>query len=169
MSRNPVVFAKDNTPYGDAPQELLQDPSRTICEIPGYSDVRRENELAAARGERTRPLPYRFHIARATRIDNSADRRDIAAKENDGYRVLQWDEAKKYGIDLSNTAFIRAPDGTCRYLDGVLMVTDAKHAAANYARQRAATNRAVEGLTATRTDASGKHVLTATETTVEAK
>ena len=52
--------------------------------------------------------------------------------------MLTWEEAKKCGYDMTDTAANKGPDGTVRMGDLVLMVTDARTAATHYQRNREA-------------------------------
>lgn len=152
----PMITVEDN-PFGAFPEEMLNGAAGDIFELPGYSDKRREQELARRAGKRVEPLPRRFQFARATTNAGAADLRKVAARTRLGYRTVKYEEAESLGIRLENehgdpiTAFTKGPDGTVRLNESVLMVCDREHAAANYARQkRDAARQQLESFTSTK-------------------
>lgn len=132
-----IIEVEDRSPFGDETdtgQHVTDE--RDALFIPGYSDRRREFEMAVARGERPATLPWRFQWVRGQAASGDADGRKVAEWKAKGYIPVAWDDAAKYGINLKDSAAVRGVDGSVRLGDVVLMAAPAKIAAAHYYRQR---------------------------------
>lgn len=141
MTRKPVVTAVDN-PFGTFSEEMMNGDGSAEAspfEIKGYSDVRRARERDIAEGRKPRTINNgRFYLARAVNSKDAPDNRKVAQRKAQGYTVVQWEEAKKLGIDLSDSAFQKGADGTVRMSEYVLMHCSAEKAAVNLHRVRKA-------------------------------
>ena len=116
--------------WGDFDETTMNDPSASHFDLPGYSDKRREAELARSRNEAPAPLKHRFHFVRDTKGQSR-----VAEFKQDKYRPVKWEDAKDLGIDLSRAPGCeRRPDGLVGNGDTLLMVINAKDAAANLHR-----------------------------------
>lgn len=138
MARKSYVAVEDRNPFGeDFDEALLNDPSIDSTYIEGYSDVRRNRELALRDGETAPPLKHRLQWARAKTFDGQHldGRRMMHWQTKNGYRPLPYDEAVKLGYDVrTNPAITKGEDGLA-YLDSrVLVFTDGKRAATNLKR-----------------------------------
>lgn len=136
--KKPVVTARERSPYGDiTPEELanLTGQGRDRWYIDGYSDKRTQRELDIREGRKASSLTHRFHLVPVTGIDGKSLAKGVSEKRQQGYRPVMATDLKGLGISLDNGAYEVMPDGTIRNGDCILMVTDAKHAAANYIAQ----------------------------------
>ena len=132
-----VVEVRERSPWGESVDDSVgSDPGRTSTFVGGYSDKRTEFERETAAGNNPRPLQHRLHWARAERPNGEADGRRIAYWKAKGYRKPTWEEAAAAGYDLASSAAIRAPDGSIRLGDTVLMWAPAATAAAHRKRIR---------------------------------
>lgn len=132
-----VIEVEDRNPFGEeVDTSHLTNEERDALYIEGYSDKRREFELAVARGEHPDPLQWRLHWVRGQAITGDADGRKVAEWKAKGYIPVMWEDAEKYGINLQDSAAVKGPDGSVRLGDVVLMAAPAKVAAAHYRRQR---------------------------------
>ena len=123
--------------YGDVPSEVVEDPTRSMFDLPGYSEKRIAIDIARSKGEPITALTHRFHCVR-----HLGEQKRTAEFRANGYIPVDWDTAQgKYGVDVSMMpAAERAPDGTTLVGDLLLMVCDAEHAAAAAYRQEVNTN-----------------------------
>lgn len=137
--RKPVVTATERSPFGDLTPEEVQKMSaagRDRWFIEGYSDKRIQRELDARAGKKVSPLTHRFHLVPVQTVDGRNIAKGVADKRQEGYRPVTKEDIKALGINIENGAYEIAPDGTVRNGDSMLMVTDSKHAAANYIAQQ---------------------------------
>lgn len=137
--RKPVVTARERSPFGDlTPEEVakLAGSGRDRWFIEGYSDKRTQRELDIKQGKPTAALSHRFHLVPITSVDGRNIAKGVSDKRQEGYRPVKAEDLKGLGISIENGAYEVAPDGTIRNGDSMLMVTDAKHAAANYIAQQ---------------------------------
>ena len=129
------IAVEDRNPYGDDVDEsLLNDPGKDSTYIEGYSDVRRNRELAIRDGTPSTPLKHRLQWARARSFDGTRNdgRRVMHWQSRKGYAPLAYDEALKLGYRVDkNPAIQRGPDGMCYLGEQMLMVADARTAATN--------------------------------------
>jgi len=139
MAKPPAVIVTEN-PFGDFPEEQMRgNQSIDRFYLAGYSDVRKERELAVRDGKRPAPLSHRFQYVSVQRPDGSANRNKEAEFRSRGYRPVQYDELGALGIDAVASTCERAADGTVRVASQLLMVADAAVAARDFQRQRDAT------------------------------
>ena len=137
--RKPIVTARERSPYGDlTPEEVakMAGSGRDRWYIEGYSDKRLKRELDQRDGKPTTALSHRFHLVPVTSVDGRNIAKGVSDKRQEGYRPVTKADLAGLGIRLDNGAYEIAPDGTVRNGDSMLMVTDAKHAAANYILQQ---------------------------------
>ena len=130
----PFIAATPASVFGEVPTEVVDDPNTSMLDLPGYSDKRREFELAVRKGTPATPVSHRFHCVRW-----KGDQSRTAEFRANGYRTVKWDECvdadgksieNTFGIDLTRMpAAERAPDGTTLCGDLQLMVIDAAGAA----------------------------------------
>jgi hypothetical protein len=92
-------------------------------------------------------LPYRFQYVRTTQTSGTPDNTKPAEFATMRYLPVMYDEAHKFGIDAKKSGFNRAPDGTCRVANQMLMVTAAKIAAVHASAQRERTRALTEAAT----------------------
>lgn len=128
----------DATEIGQGPTGAQGD----LTYIPGWSEMRREHDLAKSRGETPPPLPVNPRWVRRTRMDGKPDNARQISVGNQGYMpviasdVLDEDGKAKYewitGMPPGSSIL---PDGTIGNADWVLMVADQKTAARNAARK----------------------------------
>jgi len=144
--REPIVRVAD-TPWGDLPNvEDVESPDTSIFALPGYSDERTIQELERAAGERPKSLPYRFQFVRVQRVNGQDDNTKIAEYAAKGYRVVQFDEASSFGLNLraedgtALAAATRGTDGTVRVGDQLLMVAPAARVVQHASLLREATD-----------------------------
>ena len=131
----PIITVREVSPFGDiTPEDVskLAGVGQDRYFLPGYSDKRRDRELAIRKGETAPGLKHRFHLVPVAHIDGRPIAKGVADKRQEGYRPVKADECKALGVDITNTSFHVATDGTVMNGDSLLMVTDARHAAANY-------------------------------------
>ena len=136
--RKQVIQARERSPFGDiTPDEVekLAGVGRDRFFIPGYSDKRIKRELDLRDGKPAASLSHRFHLVPVQTIDGRPIAKGVADLQQQGYRPVKLADAKGLGIDVSGTAYIPNADGVLMNGDSMLMVTDAKHAAANYIAQ----------------------------------
>lgn len=136
----PAIIAEELSPWGNDVDMSFTETAHDYFHIEGYSDKRRERELAVRRGEHPDPLPYRFQYVSVVNPMGGHGRSGRKAGEFQakGYVPVLFDEAQsKYGIDPSRSGFSKAPDGTCIVGDTqMLMVAPARVAAAHAKAQR---------------------------------
>lgn len=143
-----IITARERNPFGELdPDDMKQNAmqGKDAYFIPGYSDKRMERELAirdyqmGKSREYPAPLPYRFQIVGTMNLKGQADSRGATEFRRQGYRPVKWEEAKTLGIDLTNSSYRRAQDGTVSLNgEGMLMVCDAKQARINFEMQERA-------------------------------
>ena len=132
----PALIAEEIGMWGEVPADLpVHGPSLDPFYIKGYSDKRKEFEQAAARGDRPAPLPYRFQYVPTAKTSGIPDNQKTAEYTAKGYTPMLYDDAVKYGIDPKESGFVRAPDGTCRVANQLLMVAP-RQVAARLAKQQ---------------------------------
>ena len=142
----PKIQAREVSMWGDMTEEEMQNPSIDQFDLKGYSDKRREFEEAVKRGERPKPLPFRFQYTSVMRSSGAPDGRKQAARAAKGYKVVKWDEAENYGIQLEDAsgdpvgAARRGDDGNVYVGSQMLMVAPREVAAREAARINQATN-----------------------------
>lgn len=147
-NKGPFVRVRPSTPFGDAPQELLDKPDASVFDLGEYTARKRDLELARARGTQVGDmhpedvLPYRFHYVRVANQSSGMGSRVGEFSTLMGYRPVKWEDADQYGIQVDETlGHQKGPDGTVRVGDTMLMVCDAEQAAANYIKQERETQR----------------------------
>lgn len=88
------VEVKERSIFGEFTEDALQNPGRDIFFLPGYSDKRRDWELAwrdyqTGKGPKPRPLPGRFQFVSYKERLTGADRSDkVPQFVADGYRPV---------------------------------------------------------------------------------
>lgn len=136
----PRVTVRPRSPFGEIPDDVIDDPQVSVFDLPGYSDRRRDLELARATNQDVNGvspndiLSHRFQWVRCEHGgSNTASR--VAEWLAKGYKVVSWDDAASYGVKVDSVlGHSKDPDGNVRIGDTVLMVTDAQHAAMHLAR-----------------------------------
>jgi hypothetical protein len=138
MAKIPVVIEVDEpSPFGEeVDPELTENPERDYFYIKGYSDLRQARDLAIARGETPKPLPFRLQAVRAQTARGAPDGQKVAEWKARGYRVLTYETARELGLDLDDSAAQRGESDSVTIGDSVIMVADAKTAATHYRRNR---------------------------------
>lgn len=138
-------------PFGDVSEEQAQ--GKALADqfyLHGYSDKRHERDLDMRAGEKPKPLTHRFQFVS---VEDRAGR-PVGEKQLEyrrlGYRPVQYDELKNFGIDPERSAAVKhKADGTVRVGSQMLMVVDAGTAAYHFQHQREETElqrkRFVEG------------------------
>jgi hypothetical protein len=135
----PIVRTGILTEFGMVTDEkdLFNDPtgaSGDLTYVPGFSDMRREHDLAKARGETPTPLPVNLRWVRRTRLTGQPDNTRLIQVGNQGYKPVSAEQVgKEAWIKAMPPGSDKLPDGTVGNLDWVLMVTDGKRAAKNAA------------------------------------
>ena len=124
-----AIFANERSVFGDFDEKTLQDPGRSIYELDGYSDKRRNAELERRAGRQADPIPHRFQYLPSQRPNGQPDRRKIAEYLAKGYKMVKYDEAGDYGIDLSTSAAVKDVDGNVLVGSDLLFVAPASVAA----------------------------------------
>ena len=135
--RAQIIEVEDRNPFGDenVSEEAMQNiDQRDIFYIPGYSDKRTQYEKMTADGYAPKALPFRLQFVRAQTAAGAADGSKLAEWKSKGYKVLSWDEAKKLGLEVDDTACHKAEDGSIMNGDSLLMIADKSTAATNYAQ-----------------------------------
>ena len=106
MANKPYIEAREASPFGEAHDySPLANPTKDVYELPGYSDKRREREIAVAKGEHPGPLPFRVQLVPTARVTGKPDRRKEQEYRNLGYKPMTEEDAKTLGIDLTNSAY----------------------------------------------------------------
>lgn len=140
MARKPIVTARPVSLFGDVSEEEMNGdptvPDRFF--IKGYSDRRREfdaamKEYEAGRGPRPKAMDFRLQCVRVFNAKDGHDKTKAAAWMAKGYRYLQYEEARKHGLDIERSAFEKGADGSARMGEYVVMIADQKAAARNLA------------------------------------
>lgn len=136
----PRVTVQPRSMFGDIPEDVIQNPHVSVFDLPGYSDRRRDLELARARDEEvngvkpTDVLTHRFQWVRCEHGGSHTASR-VAEWRAKGYIPVAWDKADSYGVTVDTVAgHEKDPDGNVRIGDTVLMVCDARRAAHNLAQ-----------------------------------
>lgn len=137
MTDMPYIEA-DESLFGGYDPQLINDPQVSALDIGGYSDVRRDKELARRKGERVEPMPFRLHWVRNQSATGGTDAK-MTQFRMDGYAPVKWEDLQKLGISVTDAAQ-RAPDGTVVCGDTTLMLCPRERAAANHARVRQLTD-----------------------------
>lgn len=140
--QKPFVAVQETSVFGEVDQDMLdREDGKDIFELPGYSDLRREFDLARRKGERVPPMPFRAHLVRMMGATGIPDQRKVAERIRQGYKTVSpeelealtghkmWDED---GRPL--TSYQKGPDNTVRLNENVVMVADRATAARNLAR-----------------------------------
>lgn len=138
MAKIPVIIeVKEPSPFGEeVDPDVVSNPQRDYFYIKGYSDKRMARDAAIARGEVPGPLPFRLQAVRAQTAKGQAEGHKIAEWKARGYKVLTWTDAKKLGLDLAESPAIKGEGDAVLIGDQVIMVADAKVAAAHYHANR---------------------------------
>ena len=135
----PVIMATERSPFGDITPEDAQQLAqigRDRFWLPGYSDRRIKRELDARAHKPVTPLSHRFQLVAVTTVDGKPVAKGVADYRQQGYTPVHEADCKALGIDIRNTSYTVGADGVLLNGDSMLMVTDGKHAAANYLAQR---------------------------------
>jgi hypothetical protein len=102
--------------------------------VPGYSEERQNNEIAAAKGKPQVEID-RLQWMRVAKLDGKeTDLRDRGEFARLGYQYCTEEDLVERGWSLPPTAYI-APDGTIRREDSALMIVDKKLARRNREEQ----------------------------------
>lgn len=135
-----VVEVEDRNPYGeeDDVANLDSGAPRDVLYVPGYSEKRAAFDAAVARGERPEPLDYRLQWVKAQKSNGDRDGTKIAEWKSKKYRMLTYEEAKRRGINVDDSAAHKGEDGTIRDGDLVLMIADKNVAAMHWRQNREA-------------------------------
>ena len=136
------IEVENRNPFGeDVDERVFNDPTFTSNYIPGWSNIRHENELRKSRGEEIIPLKHRFHWALAKDLKNTDmdNGRRVQHWIQNKYEVAQYDDLDKMGYPVKeNLAISRSPDGKAVWGEHVLVVAGAEVAAAHYQANEAA-------------------------------
>ena len=140
MTRRLYVEIEEQNPFGeDIDETVLSRPDRSSTFIPGYSDKRMENEMAALRGEAITPLRHRFQLARRATVSGEDFGQGVQRQLDIGYDIPTYDQLVEEGYDLTkNRAIRKAADGSATIGDTVITWIDAKGAAALWKKNREA-------------------------------
>lgn len=136
--RKPIVTATERSPFGDITPEdaaAMAGSGRDRFFIPGYSDKRIKRELDIRDGKPSATLTHRFHLVPVMNVEGKPVAKGASDLQQQGYKPVKLADCKALGIDLNGTAYEAGADGIMRNGDSMLMVTDGKHAAANYVAQ----------------------------------
>ncbi len=129
------IAAQDRNPFGEEFDEsILTDPGHDSTYIEGYSDVRRDRELALRARQPVKPLKHRLQWARAKTFDGQrADGKRIMHWQTEKkYEALSYEEAVRLGYRVDKNPAIRKGEDGLAYLgERVLMYASARVAAAN--------------------------------------
>lgn len=138
MARKPMVTAVEASPFGEVKEELVRDDRTDAFELPGYSDVRREQELTLRKEGKAEALPFRVHLTRIQKETGVPDYRKMSERIRTGYKLVSPDELEKLtGRKLwdenghPTTSYQKGPDGTVRLNEYAVTVCNAEQAAAN--------------------------------------
>ena len=135
MARKTHIQIEDRNPWGDEIDEsVLNDPGVDSTYVEGYSDVRRNRELAVRDGKRPPSLRHRLQWARAKTYDGQRydGQRVMHWQVNKHHKMLPYDEALKLGYMVDkNPAITKGEDGLAYLGERVLMYAPAEVAAAN--------------------------------------
>lgn len=126
MAKKPVIQVTERSPFGSesVDESVLQDPGFDTFNLPGYSDKRRNYDLATRDGDRPVTLKHRFQAVRTKTLDGRPDRRKASEYESRGYRAVKSTDLKDLGIDLAKSAWHVAADGTVEQAEYTLFVAD---------------------------------------------
>lgn len=138
----PVVRSGIVTEFGvleDDPATLMNEMgmNRDVTYVPGFSDMRRANDLAKAekRFDDVVPLPVNLRWARSQKANGTPDSTRVVRHRMDGYvPVTKEDVGQPWLKELPPGAEWRA-DGTLANADSVLMKCTQKRAQQNEARK----------------------------------
>lgn len=151
----PLVATNIRTEFGDVVEDAsfydVGGADRDLTYIPGFSDMRRANDLeraAVASGAKPKheahiqPLPVNMRWTRTVSPRGAPDGRKQLSTANLGYKAVHKDEIGKHPWlkALPPGATINA-DGTIQKGDTQLMICDGKTAARNVARRQLQTQR----------------------------
>ena len=139
MAKVPIeVSERSGNPFGEEVDDaVLENPSRDIFYIEGYSDRRHAYDEAVARGEAPKPLPFRLQGVRAQTATGATNQK-IAEWKAKGYEVLTHKQAQELGLNVKDSAAHRGEGDSVVIGDTVIMWADAKVAATHWARNRQA-------------------------------
>lgn len=121
------VWAQERSMFGEFAQEAVEDPGITATYIGGYSDKRAQAELERAKGGNPEPLPHRFQLVPFQRTSGASYSAKIAEFKKKGYEVVDYDNVKELGYDLS--FYEKSVEGRAVIGDSLLMICDGKTAA----------------------------------------
>jgi hypothetical protein len=135
-----VVEVEDRNPFAgeDDVADLDSGTPRDVLFVPGYSDKRIAYDAAVARGEHPEPLDYRLQWVKAQKSNGDRDGTKIAEWKSKRYRMLTWDEVKRRGINIEDSAAHKGENGTVQNGDLVLMIADSNVAAMHWRQNREA-------------------------------
>jgi hypothetical protein len=154
MAKRPLVATAIRTEFGDVQESAefyaAQGADRDLTYIPGFSDMRRERDLAIAdvaagrvdrRDAKISPLPVNCRWVRKSTPKGAPDAMKQISSGQNGYKVVNKEQIGKveWLTKLPPGATVEA-DGSISKGDLVLMVTEGKTAARNAARRQAQTN-----------------------------
>lgn len=136
------IQVEDRNPFSEdfTPEDLVRATeglSASASFVPGYSDVRIQNELRKAEGkyDELEPLKHRFHWIRAkSATDDKVDGRSLYRwKVSKHYDTPDYDDVVKAGYDLTqNPAIVKGPDGKAYYGENILGWVDGITAGAQW-------------------------------------
>jgi hypothetical protein len=142
----PAIIAEEFSPFGDVSDADVDSLNvRDPWWVEGYSDKRKAQDIAVSHRQRPDAVPFRLQYVRTTLMSGQPDNSKIAEFVAKGYKVVQYNDAAQYGIDVKKSGFNQAPDGSCRVANQVLMVAPAKVAAIHARAQRERTRELSEG------------------------
>ena len=105
MQRKPLVTARERS-------IVEPNPEQDAFYMPGYSDKRRERELAIRDGHKPRGINGRLHAV----VTQDLQGKPVKLKEREfrmkGYVPLTIEQAQRLGYDIKNSGYEVRPDGT---------------------------------------------------------
>lgn len=138
IPRKPLLFGEN--PFEDLRVDGMDLPDTVDASyVPGYSDVRRLNELRRVKGEPLLPQKGRAQWVRITRKSGDfVNESDEGMTEwmRLGYRACGLDDLQRLGWGMPPAATV-GPDGLIRRGDAALFFVDADRADENRAIRRA--------------------------------
>ena len=136
QKKRPLVPTGIVTEFGevlDNPAELAAETGadNDLTYVPGFSDMRRNYDLAKARGEKPVPLPVNMRWARRTQINGQPTNARLVQHQNLRYRPATKDDIGQPWLKALPAAATILPDGSIGMADNQLMVCDQRDAAGN--------------------------------------
>ena len=134
----PPVRVEPN-PFGEfSPEQLAGSPNaKDKFYLAGYSEKRRDREVAIKAGEKPEALARRFQYISDQKASGAPDKSKYVEWIGKGYRPVRYDELEGLGIDPERSTCERGPIGEARVASQILMVCDAPTAAFHYKQNQA--------------------------------